>query len=67
MSFTETQIRIYALTKQMMDLSEKYLLATIPGERESFLYQIYETNEKLDELADRLKRESEKNIKLNSI
>jgi hypothetical protein len=48
MSFTETQIRIYALTKQMMDLSEKYLLATIPGERESLLYQIYETNAKLE-------------------
>lgn len=58
MSFTETQIRIYALTKQLMDLSEKYLLATIMGERESLLYQIYEINAQLDELAERLKIES---------
>jgi hypothetical protein len=50
MPLTETQIEIYALTKKLLELSEKYLLAILPHEKILLLEQINITYDKLDKL-----------------
>jgi len=57
MTVTETQIKLYALTKEIMDLSQKYILTISPYEKEVLLEKINETNAKLEDLAIQYKEE----------
>lgn len=50
MSVTESQIELYALTKQLMELSEKYILTTLSSEKIILLEGINILYEKLDKL-----------------
>lgn len=58
MTVTETQIQLYALTKQLMELSEKYIIATLPSDKAIILIEINILYEKMYQLELQLKNET---------
>lgn len=58
MTVSETQIQVYALTKQLMELSEKYILTTLPSDKAIILIEINILYEKMYQLELQLKNET---------
>lgn len=58
MPFTETQIKIYALTKQIMDLSEKYVLTISPSDKAVIFTEINQLYEIISEYNLKFKDET---------
>lgn len=58
MPVSETQIQLYALTKQLMDLSEKYILTISSYEKAVILEKINILYEELDNLGLQYKDEN---------
>jgi hypothetical protein len=50
MPVTVSQIELYALTKQLMEVSEKYTLTTLSSEKITLLEDINVLYDKLDKL-----------------
>lgn len=58
MTVSEIQIQLYALTKQLMELSEKYTLTTLPIDKKVLSAEINLLYEKLNDLGLQLKNET---------
>lgn len=58
MLITETQIEIYALSKQLMELSEKYILTISQSEKSIILEEINNLYKKIEILKLQFKDET---------
>jgi hypothetical protein len=58
MPISDTQIQIYALTKQLMDLSEKYILTILQSEKTIISVEINQLYKKMNDLELQLKDET---------
>ena len=58
MPVLETQIKMYALTKEIMDLSQKYVSSILPSEKTVLFAEINQLYERLNDLQSELKIET---------
>ena len=62
MPVLETQIKMYALTKEIMDLSQKYVSSILLSEKTVLFAEINQLYERLNDLQSELKNEKNKNV-----